>query len=130
MDIKKELMWGLGITVVVIVLTVYYILSFHPPVGRKVLNKSTTNSGVTLTTAEIAKHNQASDCWIIIKNKVYNVTDYLNLHPGGADRIIQYCGTDATQAYATKDGRGSHSQQADQELTNLYIGDVNSQKIK
>ncbi len=131
MEIKKELFWGLGITFVVIVLSVYYIFSFQ----NKTTNKSTVmtpnkNESVTLTTAEIAKHNQTSDCWIIVENKVYNVTDYLNIHPGGAGKIIPYCGKEATEAFQTKGGEGTHSQKADQDLTSLYIGDLDGPKTK
>ena len=129
MEFKKELIWGLGMTVVVVILTGYYIFNFKK--SSNIVNKSLNSSspaispGATLTTTEIQKHNQASDCWLIIDNKVYSATDYLNLHPGGADRIIPYCGQDATQAFTTKDGKGSHSQTASQNLAQLYLGDIN-----
>ncbi|KAF9786874.1 FMN-dependent dehydrogenase-domain-containing protein [Thelephora terrestris] len=48
---------------------------------------------------EIAKHNAASDCWVIIDNKVYDVTEFLSLHPGGEQIILKYAGRDATAAY-------------------------------
>ncbi len=80
---------------------------------------------VTLNMQEIAKHNSASDCWLLISNKVYNVTSYLGAHPGGAGAIIVHCGTDATQAFATKDIGRPHSQTAANELALYYIGDFN-----
>ncbi|KAJ3915705.1 FMN-dependent dehydrogenase-domain-containing protein [Lentinula edodes] len=51
------------------------------------------------TTEEIAKHNDASSCWIIIKNEVYDVTEFLSIHPGGPSIILKYAGSDATSAY-------------------------------
>ncbi|KAJ4497502.1 FMN-dependent dehydrogenase-domain-containing protein [Lentinula lateritia] len=51
------------------------------------------------TTEEIAKHNDASSCWIIIKNNVYDVTEFLSVHPGGPSIILKYAGGDATSAY-------------------------------
>ncbi len=37
----------------------------------------------TFTKEEVAKHNKAEDCWIIVHNKVYDVTKFLSEHPGG-----------------------------------------------
>ena len=83
---------------------------------------------ITLTLDEIAKHNQPQDCWIIINNQIYGVSDFLTLHPGGAGEITPYCGQDATQAYQTKGGRGNtHSQTANQALGFINLGSVNGQ---
>lgn len=80
-----------------------------------------------LSMDEIAKHNNASSCWLLIEGKVYDVTSYIYQHPGNADTIIPTCGTDATQAYNTK-GRTSrpspHSQNAHELLKQFYIGDL------
>lgn len=53
----------------------------------------------TLSLAEIQKHNNPEDCWIIIRDVVYNVTEFLNEHPGGAKMILRYAGKDATEEY-------------------------------
>lgn len=41
---------------------------------------------------EVHKHNTAADCWITYKNNVYNVTSFLELHPGGADLVLKAAG--------------------------------------
>lgn len=33
--------------------------------------------------AELAEHNKPGDMWMAIRGKVYNVTSYLDFHPGG-----------------------------------------------
>lgn len=48
---------------------------------------------------EVSKHNTKSDCWVIIHNKVYNVSDFLGEHPGGSGIILKYAGKDATKAF-------------------------------
>lgn len=86
------------------------------------------NTGVVLTMNEISKHNSANDCWLLIGDKVYDTTNYLGKHPGGAAMIIPYCGKDASQAFATKDTNTPHSASANSLLADFYIGDLN-QKI-
>ncbi|TFK41027.1 FMN-dependent dehydrogenase-domain-containing protein [Crucibulum laeve] len=48
---------------------------------------------------EVAQHNTPQTCWVIIHNKVYDVTEFLPEHPGGAHIILKYAGRDATLAY-------------------------------
>lgn len=52
-----------------------------------------------VTPDELAKHNTQSDCWICIKGRVYNVTPYLEFHPGGVDQMMRGAGTDATELF-------------------------------
>ena len=51
--------------------------------GKNVSNDNSINNNLVLDLNEIAKHNSASDCWMIINNKVYDITPYINSHPGG-----------------------------------------------
>ncbi|KAJ3530189.1 hypothetical protein NM688_g7746 [Phlebia brevispora] len=51
------------------------------------------------TLQEVAQHNSPKSCWVIIKNQVYDVTDFLPEHPGGSKIILKYAGRDATDAF-------------------------------
>ncbi len=51
----------------------------------------------------VASHNTQNDCWMVIDHKIYNVSDYMTLHPGGKDPLVKYCGKDGTSGYHTKD---------------------------
>ncbi|KAI0757140.1 FMN-dependent dehydrogenase-domain-containing protein [Daedaleopsis nitida] len=53
----------------------------------------------TFSLDEVSKHSSPSSCWVIINNKVYDVTEFLPDHPGGAKIILKYGGKDATAAY-------------------------------
>jgi cytochrome b involved in lipid metabolism len=59
-----------------------------------------------LTLEEVKKHSTADDCWTVISDNVYDITDYVSSHPGG-NVIIQACGTDGTTLFTerkTSDG--------------------------
>ena len=83
------------------------------------------------TMADVKKHNKKSDCWIVIDDKVYDVTDWLPAHPGGEDVIVGRCGKDATPEYKLRKRGGKvygsgtpHSGFADMSLKGYLIGSV------
>lgn len=39
--------------------------------------------------ADVAAHNSEGDLWMIIKGKVYDVTNYLAEHPGGDIMLVR-----------------------------------------
>lgn len=129
---KLEVIIGIIGIVIVLVLIGYFVGAFHQSqqqlqTGASVnLAAAPGNTAVTLTAATVAQHATAQDCWLIINRTVYAVTSYLNKHPGGRSIIIPFCGQDATTAFATKAGQGSHSSTAAQELASLSIGQLNS----
>ncbi|MFA6197978.1 MAG: cytochrome b5-like heme/steroid binding domain-containing protein [Patescibacteria group bacterium] len=137
---KKELYFGIVGVIAVLILAGYYAGQYsgkkaNPAVGNTQALSNLSDNTVALTTAEVLKHGDRSDCWLIMNGSVYNVTGYLNSHPGGVAGIVQYCGRDATQGYDTKGGRGTmHSGMADRDLRQLLIGalnaTVNSQQVQ
>ena len=44
------------------------------------------------TFEEVHSHNTAESCWILMREKVYDVTKFINKHPGGVRNIIEHCG--------------------------------------
>lgn len=48
---------------------------------------------------EMQKHNTAKDCWMAIHGKVYDVTNFLDQHPGGAEVMMEVAGQDATDEF-------------------------------
>ncbi|MFA6466584.1 MAG: cytochrome b5-like heme/steroid binding domain-containing protein [Patescibacteria group bacterium] len=91
-----------------------------------------TNDSGTITKStlalELSNHNNQNDCWLLISNKIYNVTEYIYSHPGGANEITKYCGQDATRAFATMDKTRpkDHSNTAYSLLEKYYIGEATS----
>ena len=39
--------------------------------------------------AEVAKHNSADSCWLVIDGEVYDVTSFLQEHPGGKRVLLK-----------------------------------------
>lgn len=83
---------------------------------NKVEGTSTTKS---YTAAEVATHKNGLSCWLILDNKVYDVTTFIAKHPGG-DAILKWCGRDATQMFA------KHPESAKEMKEKFYIGDLKS----
>jgi cytochrome b involved in lipid metabolism len=51
------------------------------------------------TMNEVSNHDKKNDCWIIINNMVYDVTNFLDIHPGGKSMIMMVAGKDATEYF-------------------------------
>ncbi|XP_042416268.1 cytochrome b5-like [Zingiber officinale] len=70
---------------------------------------------------EISRHATKQDCWLSIGGKVYDVTDFLEEHPGGEDVILHESGSgDATQAFEEV----GHSSAAISSMKSYLIGTV------
>jgi cytochrome b involved in lipid metabolism len=74
---------------------------------------------VTYTTAEVATRNTKTTCWTIVSGSVYNLTSYIDSHPGGVSAISQLCGKDGT---ATFNGQHMGDSSPISRLATLKIG--------
>lgn len=59
-------------------------------------DKKTSDTFNYIEMEEVKKHNKKEDCWIVVDNNVYNMTEFQYRHPGGRFVIKQYAGQDAT----------------------------------
>merc|ERR1719277_924415 len=78
------------------------------------------------TLEECKKHNTYDDCWIIMFGKVYDVTKFLDDHPGGGEIIVDVTGRDATEDFEDV----VHSGTARKQLEGLVIGDLHEDDKK
>ncbi|XP_042217259.1 cytochrome b5-like [Homarus americanus] len=70
------------------------------------------------TLSEVSEHDTFEDCWIILYDKVFDVTRFLLEHPGGEEVMMEHAGRDATIAF-----RGvGHSVPALQALDDYLVG--------
>lgn len=67
---------------------------------------------------ELKKHRAVDDCWTTINGKVFNITPYVDFHPGGRDEIMKCAGKDGTTLF-----NKYHSWvNVDRMLENCWIG--------
>lgn len=67
---------------------------------------TTSASPASYTMAQVKEHSKATDCWSVVDGNVYDLTAWVDKHPGGPARIISMCGKDGTSAF-----RGEHGAQ-------------------
>ena len=63
--------------------------------------------GLMLTMAEVEMNDSEESCWSVIDGQVYDLTEWISKHPGGASRIIQLGGTDGTSLFQGQHGGSS-----------------------
>ncbi|XP_073525517.1 uncharacterized protein [Phyllobates terribilis] len=77
------------------------------------------------TLSEVSQHNKTKDCWLIINGKVYDVTNFLEEHPGGDEILLTATGKDATDDF---EGVG-HSTSAKANMEEYCVGEVDMSTI-
>jgi alkylation response protein AidB-like acyl-CoA dehydrogenase/predicted heme/steroid binding protein len=76
----------------------------------------------TFTVSDVSSHNTENDCWIIVHNKVYDMTPFLNDHPGGKKIVLKVAGQDASKQFDN-----FHNQAIlDKYTPKLCIGEIGS----
>ncbi|KAJ5469402.1 NADH-cytochrome b5 reductase 1 [Penicillium diatomitis] len=67
---------------------------------------------------DVAAHNSKNDTWIVIHGQVFDITEYLQDHPGGAEILVEVAGKDATADYEDV----GHSEDAREIMQPYLIG--------
>ena len=68
----------------------------------------------------MAKHNTDEDCWLIVDGKVYDVSEYVEFHPGGVESILSNAGGDSTKGFHGP----QHGPSVVDHIRQYYIGDL------
>jgi hypothetical protein len=62
---------------------------------------------VGYTMAQVRANNTAANCWAVINDSVYDLTNWIKSHPGGSGAIVGLCGTDGSSSFSSKHGNQS-----------------------
>lgn len=126
---KKEFFVGIGL-IAVIGAGVFYLnqnyLQKNKPVmpiespGQMV--KTEPNTTKAITAQELSAHSTETDCWVAVEGKIYDLSNFAQKHPGGAQAIINSCGKDGTTVFNTRGDRGPHPESAKETLQTFQVG--------
>mmetsp|Transcript_43427 Transcript_43427/g.49967 ORF Transcript_43427/g.49967 Transcript_43427/m.49967 type:complete len:528 (+) Transcript_43427:237-1820(+) len=78
------------------------------------------------TLAQVKTHNTPEDAWVIIEGKIYNVTKFGRVHPGGSKMLLDLAGQDVTKNF-----NYFHAKRVlDKYHKKLYVGDLHEYREK
>merc|ERR1712000_96460 len=90
--------------------------STHKPI----LPTQSANMSKEYTYADVSSHSGKKDLLMVIHDKVYNASSFVDEHPGGEEVLLDVGGQDATEAFEDV----GHSDEAREILTGLLVGDL------
>ncbi|KAF9581740.1 fatty acid alpha-hydroxylase [Lunasporangiospora selenospora] len=73
--------------------------------------------------AEVQKHASEDSCWVIYSNNVYDMTSFVQDHPGGEDYILDHAGQDVTDIMKDEASH-SHSEGAYEMMEDFLLGSL------
>lgn len=118
----KQLTWSAFVAFWSSVVTILVLGALAPEPARAVVDDTDTVRQVTLE--ELAQHGTEADCWMAIRGRVYDLSDYIAQHPTPPFVMVPWCGKEATEAYETKGYGRPHSAMADALLDQYFIGEL------
>jgi hypothetical protein len=127
--ISTALFWGAALTLAVAAVATspgeMTGSAASPPAGATRPAASPTPTPRRVSLATLQRHASAGDCWLAIRGRIYDVSRYVDRHPAPPRAILDWCGKDATRAFATKGTAGRpHSAQAWAQLASLQVGEL------
>lgn len=73
-----------------------------------------------LTYSDVSLHSTREDLYMVIEDKVYDVSSFVDEHPGGEEVLMDVAGKDASDAFNDV----GHSDEAREILGRLLVGDL------
>ncbi|KAL4795741.1 hypothetical protein BDV19DRAFT_362575 [Aspergillus venezuelensis] len=80
----------------------------------------------TFTLAEVESHNSAKSCYVTLGSKVYDITSFVDDHPGGGDLVLEYAGKDVTEILRDTVSH-EHSESAYEILEDNLVGFIGTE---
>lgn len=77
----------------------------------------------TFTRAEVEAHNSETSCYVTIDDAIYDITDFVESHPGGPELVLEYAGKDIKEILRDPLSH-THSESAYEILEETLVGFV------
>lgn len=107
---KYKIFATISLTSLAIVTTLNYLYLIKENKKVGILNdqglKGSSNKRF-VTPLEVSKHNKPDDCWVVIENEVYDLTDFIDIHPGGPLILKLNAGMDVTAIFKPLHAKGT-----------------------
>merc|ERR1711977_15940 len=102
-----------------------YHLESHLPTPSLTISphKLSANMSKEYTYADVSSHSGKKDLLMVIHDKVYDTTAFVDEHPGGEEVLLDVGGQDATEAFEDV----GHSDEAREILEGLLVGELKRQ---
>ncbi|XP_074616755.1 cytochrome b5-like isoform X1 [Acropora palmata] len=84
------------------------------------MEKADGNAEKKFSLEEVKKHNSARSTWLVIHNQVFDVTTFLDEHPGGEEVLLEQAGGDSSESFEDV----GHSSDARELLMTYLIGEL------
>ncbi|MFA5991304.1 MAG: cytochrome b5-like heme/steroid binding domain-containing protein [Candidatus Doudnabacteria bacterium] len=72
--------------------------------GTQTTTTQLATGGKTYTMADVQSASTPEKCWSAINGQVYDLTAWINKHPGGDKNILKICGKDGSSAFNGQHG--------------------------
>ncbi len=80
----------------------------------------------TFSRSEVELHNNVESCYVTIGENVYDITDFVDSHPGGGDLVLEYAGKDVA-AILKDEISHTHSEAAYEILDEALVGFISAE---
>lgn len=81
-----------------------------------------TMGPVRVTKEMLKEHKSKEDAWVVLNGKVYNMTPYLNFHPGGVPKLMVCAGRDGTSLFMKTHAWVNYENILDRCFVGFYVG--------
>ncbi len=72
---------------------------------------------------EVGRHHRTDDAWVIVDSRVFNITTFLDMHPGGLEILKEHLGHDVSTIMRDENSH-QHTGPAYELLDEYYVGEL------